>query len=160
MNRTERFEHLCAEFGPRLFGLVLRYVKNRVVAEDLWQDVLWSAWRSFSMLDPDRDPLPWMRTLVINRVIDHVRQQGVRATLRSADEPPDTAAAQPPDGLELADDLAALPIHERAALLLHYLEGRSVAEIAVQLAVPEGTIKTWLFRGRARLRSRVAKEIS
>ena len=42
--------------------------------------------------------------------------------------------------------------------MLHYLQGLSVAETAASLGAPENTVKTWLFRGRARLRERWGPE--
>ena len=52
---------------------------------------------------------------------------------------------------------AQLPSYQRAALLLRYGEGLSVAEIADALGVPTGTVKAWLFRGREALRRHFKK---
>jgi RNA polymerase sigma-70 factor (ECF subfamily) len=47
--------------------------------------------------------------------------------------------------------LAALPVRQRQALLLHYVVGLPVAEVAQEMGAPEGTVKSWLFRGRQAL---------
>ena len=54
-----------------------------------------------------------------------------------------------------AEQLSALPLKERLCLVLHFWEGLSVAEIGTELAVPENTVKTWMRRGRERLRTRL-----
>ena len=47
----------------------------------------------------------------------------------------------------------------RVPILLHYLEGYSVAEVAQILRVPQGTVKTWLFRGRRALKEYLNEEV-
>ena len=51
-------------------------------------------------------------------------------------------------------DLGSLPTEQRTCLALFFWEGLSIREIAAKLGVPEGTVKTWMFRGRAQLRAR------
>jgi len=64
--------------------------------------------------------------------------------MNSSQEPPSHAA-------DLASLIAALPEEERAVLLLHYVQGRSTAEIAALLGVPERAVVSVLAAGRARL---------
>jgi RNA polymerase sigma-70 factor (ECF subfamily) len=49
--------------------------------------------------------------------------------------------------------LQALPVAERRAIVLHHVAGLSVVDIASELRAPEGTVKSWLSRGRSRLAS-------
>jgi RNA polymerase sigma-70 factor, ECF subfamily len=55
------------------------------------------------------------------------------------------------DRVALRDALATLPSNQRRAVVLHYLADLSVSEIAVQENVPDGTVKSWLHRGRLAL---------
>ena len=47
--------------------------------------------------------------------------------------------------------LRALPVRQRHALLLHHVVGLAVADVAQEMGAPEGTVKSWLFRGREAL---------
>src|SRR5262245_4102111 len=135
-----------------------RFVPEQSTAEDLYQEVLLKAWQSLDRLDPDRDPLPFLRTLVVNRAIDHFRRQRVRpAPETGRDLDARTHPGSSSNGV-FEETIASLPPHERAAVLLFYQEGYSVAEVAAALGVPDGTVKTWLFRARARLRERLATD--
>ena len=69
---------------------------------------------------------------------------------------PAARAAEGTDEREV--DLARLPEEQRLCLTLFFWEGLSVRQIAERLAVPEGTVKTWMFRGRARLRRQLQRE--
>ena len=151
-DRSARFDSIVRDHGPPIFGLLVRFVRDRGLAEDLWQDVFWSAWRRFDDLDPGRDPMPWLRTLAVNRAIDHVRRRNARPALESDDALDERPAAESRSRSEFEETLALLPPHERAAVLLYYEESRSIAEIATALDAPAGTVKTWLFRARQRLR--------
>jgi RNA polymerase sigma-70 factor (ECF subfamily) len=56
----------------------------------------------------------------------------------------------------LTDALAKLPTNQRRAVILHHLAGLSIAEIAAECDVPEGTVKSWLHRGRAALAAQLS----
>lgn len=60
-----------------------------------------------------------------------------------------------PDRVALTAALAELPPHQRRAVVLHYLADLSVAQIAAQEDVPEGTVKSWLYRGRTALAAKL-----
>jgi RNA polymerase sigma-70 factor (ECF subfamily) len=60
-----------------------------------------------------------------------------------------------PDRIVLAEALASLPRNHRRAVILHYLGDLSVAEIADECGVAEGTVKSWLHRARAALSARL-----
>jgi RNA polymerase sigma-70 factor (ECF subfamily) len=63
-----------------------------------------------------------------------------------------------PADLELWDALRRLPRNQRAALVLHVLDGLGYAEIGEALRVPEGTVASWLSRAKARLRVELGEE--
>ncbi|MBI1851435.1 MAG: RNA polymerase sigma factor [Planctomycetes bacterium] len=151
-DRSARFDAIVREHGPSIFGLLFRFVRDRGLAEDLWQEVFWASWRRFDDLDAARDPMPWLRTLAVNRAIDHVRRRRSRPVLESDDALAERPAASVRSRSDFEETLASLPPHERAAVLLYYEEARSIAEIAAALDAPAGTVKTWLFRARQRLR--------
>jgi DNA-directed RNA polymerase specialized sigma24 family protein len=62
------------------------------------------------------------------------------------------------EALALAEELRALPLTWRKAIVLHHLVGMPVAEAAKTLGVPAGTVKTWLARGRRALAARLGEQ--
>ena len=56
-----------------------------------------------------------------------------------------------PEQVVVLEALAKLPVKERQALVLHKVVGLSIADIAGEMSAPEGTVKSWLSRGRTRL---------
>ncbi len=135
-------------------------------ARDAVQDALVTAWRELASL---RDPVAfdaWLTRILVNRCRRGLRRVGVRRlrevpiqTMTAADEPsgPDHAAAAD-DRRALERAFERLTIEERTLLVLHHLDGRSVASIAEVLKVPEGTAKSRLFAARRALDRALARE--
>lgn len=67
-------------------------------------------------------------------------------------------AGPEPDHVALVEALASLPAAQRRAMVLRYLADLPVAEIADREGVPEGTVRSWLHRGRATLAARLGPE--
>lgn len=127
--------------------LLLQVLDHRHDAEDAWQDVWFAIWRSKDRLLEDRDPWPYIRSAALRKALDRRRKR--RPTLVGDLEPVQPAAVTGPE----MPDLKRLPPKERACLVLFFWEAMSVSEIAEALDVPTGTVKTWMFRGRARLKA-------
>ena len=77
------------------------------------------------------------------------------ALLRLQREPQPNPSATGGEGDALRDALARLPLRQRIAVVLYYLDDRSVADVAAIMGVSEGTVKRHLFRAREVLRSAV-----
>ncbi|MBI3817536.1 MAG: RNA polymerase sigma factor [Planctomycetes bacterium] len=148
MERDAEFEQLVRAAGPPLLGLLIKFTRRREIADELLQDVWLRAWREFDRMDRGRDPLPWLRTLALNRAIDWSRSAKWMQTRPLADSAPSRAPAD----AKLDVPLAGLSHHERAAILLYYQEGRAVLEIAQFLDAQPATVKTWLHRARQKLK--------
>lgn len=154
LDRKTRFEALVAEHGDVIAATASRYLGDRAEAEDVTQEVLFDVWRALDGLDPARDPRPWLRTFAVRRAVDRLRARAARIATAGDGGLDAGERAAPAPSLDFEDELRALPAGERAATLLYYREGYAVAEAAEALGVPVGTVKTWLFRARARLRAR------
>jgi RNA polymerase sigma-70 factor, ECF subfamily len=112
--------------------------------------------------DDRLDPYPWLAKIG-TRLAQNWPARRARALSREGGEDPealaDTGSAGPLDQL-LADEagkrlwqaVAALPVGERTAIYLCYRQGMSVLETARACGVTSGTVKTWLFRARKKLR--------
>lgn len=143
--------------GP-LLGYVLRLTRgDRHHAEDVVQETLLRAWRHPEALArAERSVRPWLWTVARNLVIDGERARRARPpevgqeTLEVV--PSDDEVERALDSWEVADALAGLRVEHREVLLQTYYRGRSVAEAAEALGVPEGTVKSRTYYGLRALR--------
>jgi RNA polymerase sigma-70 factor, ECF subfamily len=115
-------------------------------AQDLTQEAFLRTWSRWPRIRKYDDPQAWTRRVLYNLVISRGRSLKVRR--RPIDS---TRAVPPPDEshLMLAAALRSLPEDQVRALILHDGAGLSVQEVASEMKVPEGTVKSWLSRGRA-----------
>lgn len=137
-------------------ALLRRLLGNAADAEDAWQDTWTAVWRALPRLRTERDPWPFIRQAAVRKCIDRVR---VRRRTEAEPLPAEPAAPSAPErrGEPAAIDLGGLSVDERAAVALFFFEGCSVRDIATSLDVPEGTVKTWLYRARAKLRAQLGR---
>ena len=143
-----------------LFRLALSYLQCSADAQDAVQDVF-AAYLNDPLEFEDTDhEKAWFTTSVVNRSLDILRRKKVRRYV-SIDEMAEVIA-QPEEKAPLAADvmgyLAKIPEKNRAAVVLHYLEGYSVEEIAVMLDISEAAVKMRLNRGREALRKAMQRE--
>ncbi len=96
----------------------------------------------------------WLTRIVINECHNITRRRRRETVLPEVEPPP----GAPEGGAGLRESLAALPERLRAPLLLHYLEGFALSDVARILRVPEGTVKSRLHQGRKALRLQLEKE--
>lgn len=132
----------------RLVAQVLALTGNLAEAEDAVQEAFVAALgrtRTFAQLD---NPEAWLRTVAMNHVRNRWRHLDVVRRLRSKVPGPTPDVEVGPDFVALVDALARLDPPHRTVVVLHYLADRSVADIAREVGVPEGTVKTRLARGR------------
>lgn len=147
----------------KLFGICLRILGDRKEAEDALQDVFVALWRRADRYDAGRaSPISWLASFARNRAIDRLRTGKVRAGAV-----PVEAAADLADVAPLADDmlidaensarihhcLGQLDEQPREAIRRAFFEGRSYPELASADGVPLGTMKSWIRRALARLKS-------
>lgn len=113
----------------------------------------WSRWDRVSALE---DPEAWVRRVAYNLAVSRFRRAR-RLVFGSVQL--DGAVEFEPGQADLVAALAQLPAPERAALVLKHQVGLSVAEIAIEMQAPEGTVKSWLSRGRTRLAAALKEEL-
>ena len=117
-------------------------------AEDVAQDAYLKAFRSWDRFD-GTDVRAWLYTIALRLAFNHLR--GRRRWLAAIGRIEHRPWADPADP-DLAAALANLEPRTRAALLLNVVDGYTQAEIATMLGAPEGTVASWISRGRATLR--------
>jgi len=152
---------LYKETAPQLFGLALRILRNRELAEETVQDSFVLLWNNAHTFDPGRgSAMAWLACIVRNRCIDLIRRRGRETPLDPAsierwEDPgssPADLAALSSDARRLHHCLDELEEAPRKVLKLVYYEGMTYEEVAVHLGVPLGTVKSWVRRSLIRLR--------
>lgn len=152
------FARFYQRTSAKLFGVVLRILPERSMAEDAMQDAYAKIWRNAAGYDVLRgSPITWAATIARNVAIDLRRREQPAGRQREDDF--DFDAMRDPAGGPSAEDMAALRAcldrldpDQRALILAAYLNGESREELAERLGHPTGTIKSWLHRGLARLK--------
>lgn len=141
-------------------GPVWRYVVyltgDRMGADDIVQETLLRAWRTPRILEQDpASARSWMFTVARHLVIDEARSARRRHETVVSDVP-DHGSADATEALFEAilieDALATLSAEHRAVIVRAYFGGRTVAEIAAELGIPDGTVKSRLHYGIRSLR--------
>jgi RNA polymerase sigma-70 factor (ECF subfamily) len=149
------FDSFYAAYFQRLALQLYAYTGDVAQAQDVVQEAFCRAltrWDRVARLD---DPLGWVRRVAWNLATSRFRHLRVarayarRQRQQYADEPS-------PDRVVLTRALATIPEKHRRAVVLFHLADLSTAEIAEQEHVSEGTVKSWLHRGRAELASQLS----
>ena len=150
---------LYDQFGSYVFGLAARVIGDRRAAEDVTQDVFLVMWERPEVFDPARGKLrTFLGTLAHRRAIDYVRREEARRRRAARD----AAVVLPiPDVDELAmaivtaehvrAEVERLPAEQRVAVELAYFGGRTYRQVAEELGIPEGTAKSRMRLGLARI---------
>jgi RNA polymerase sigma-70 factor (ECF subfamily) len=168
------FETIYQRYHARLYRVLYGVTGNAADAADLTQEVFIRAYKELERLRADGNLYGWLRTTAVHLGIDLIRRRG---TLRfdSLDAPRENEegeslafeiedeSANPHALLEarslkeaIQKALTYLSPDHRAVVTMHYLEEIPVEEIAAQLEVPVGTIKSRLARAREALRRYLA----
>ena len=148
VDEAELLRAMFAEHGDALFAHALRLASgDRQRAEDLVQETLLRAWRHPEALDPDRGSVrAWLFTTARNLAIDSWRRRSVRVgevvTDSLPEAPSDDETDRTVEAWLIAEALARLSAVHREVLVECFYQGRSVAEAAVRLGVPAGTVKS------------------
>jgi RNA polymerase sigma-70 factor (ECF subfamily) len=149
------FERLYAATRAKLYGIVLRILRRRDLADEVMQETYLQIWSSAGQFDPAlASPVTWMVAVARNRAIDRIRKTG------------DVSAEEEPDALEVAADgadplakrdmseelkrllacMGRLDEERRRLILFAYYSGCSREQLAAKFDRPADTIRTSLRR--------------
>lgn len=152
---------------PAMARLAARYSAD---ADDILQDALVAAWRKRGQFDPARGTArTWLLTITADQ-----RSKAWRRAVRTlsrpwADPEAGRTPAEFPGGvnsgnpaselhLDLRRAIGRLPARQALAVDLHYYLGLGVSDVAAVMGCPEGTVKSYLSRARARLRTQLGDD--
>jgi RNA polymerase sigma-70 factor (ECF subfamily) len=151
------FEEFYAAVFQRLVGQLFLITGSLPEAEDVVQEALTRAAGRWTRLRTYDVPETWVRRVAMNLATDGFRRAR-RRLLLAARLIPDPHPAPTLDGVAVADALRCLPVTQRQVVVLHYLLDLPVDQVAAELGVPTGTVKSRLARARAALMSRLDPE--
>ncbi|ABM36401.1 RNA polymerase, sigma-24 subunit, ECF subfamily [Polaromonas naphthalenivorans CJ2] len=164
-------KELYALTSSKLYGVAVRVVTNREWAEDVLQEAYLNIWKIAGTYQATLSPpMAWMGLLVRSRGLDFLRRRASdRADrVQELDEViSDTVAGDSPNPMDttqaseqawaLHQCLSQLESKQREVVSLAYLRDLSHSELAEQLRLPLGTVKTWIRRGLEQLRGCMAR---
>lgn len=149
----QAFQRLFEHFAPMVKSYVLQAqnVFGPALADELVQDVMVKVWRRASSFDPEKaSASTWIFTIARNSRIDLIRREQKLASPLSADDIWEPGAEEEPlmalqrkrEESGIRQHLDQLPADQLQVLVKVYMEGKSHSEVAAELALPLGTVKT------------------
>ncbi|MBX6357178.1 MAG: SigE family RNA polymerase sigma factor [Micromonosporaceae bacterium] len=149
---TASFERFYAAHFQDLTVQLYGYLGDRQEAQDVVQEAFCRALARWSKVARYDDPVAWVRRVAWNLATSRWRRARTALMFLRRQRADSVHVAGPePDRVALVAALATLPPAQRRAIVLHYLADMPVAEIADRERTAPGTVKSWLYRGRAAL---------
>ena len=146
--------------------IVFRMIPDAADREDVCQDVFMKVYQNLASFRSDSKLSTWIAAIAYNRCVDCLSKRRISPATDCYDEAVMEIAddALTPDGqLESADlsnrlqnEIEKLPVPFRTIITLYHLEEMSYTEIGAVMSLPEGTVKSYLFRARKLLKERLA----
>jgi len=155
LSRERDVREAYAAHSGELYGFAVRSLGDSGLAEEAVQETFVRAWRAGERFDPDLGSLrTWLFAILRNVVIDLGRARAARPRVAEQGIEPST---DPLDQALLAwqieEGLRRIGEQHRVVLIETYYRGRPYAEVAAQLGVPEGTVKSRVYYGLRALRN-------
>jgi RNA polymerase sigma-70 factor, ECF subfamily len=151
MRTTPDLDELYAAAYRRLVVQLFAICGDLPDAEDAVQEAFVTAVRKRRELARVNDPEAWVRTVALNWLRSVWRHRAVVRKYQADVPGPQTDPGVMSDHVAIVTALAGLDPHQREVVVLHHLADLGTAEIAEELGIPEGTVKSRLSRGRNRL---------
>ncbi|HEU0299851.1 MAG TPA: sigma-70 family RNA polymerase sigma factor [Longimicrobium sp.] len=169
------YRELLGRYQRPVFSIIYRMIRDREQAEDLAQETFVRVFNHIDRYDPRYKFSSWIFKIATNLTIDWIRRKELNTvsidgsrnavtaeqieatsiTIASPDENPEELLEARQLGEEIEQAIGKLRPEYRAAILLRHVEGREYQEIAEILALPLGTVKTYIHRGRNELREQL-----
>ena len=155
------FETLFKRYREEIYALCLgRTMGNKEDASDLVQETFVKVYLNLAKYDPRYTFGQWIYTIARNTFIDYVRRRRDNLSIDSitapsvtptADEEPDSRIINEQHSVQIERCMDSLPEKYRQMAELRFVREMSYDEIAAQVGLPIGTVKTQIFRARERL---------
>ena len=146
----EEFSQRITDMTRTLYRVCYALLRQDYDREDAVQEALRKAWQKRRQLRDESCLQTWVVRILINEC--HAIGRRSRRLQPQETLPECAAPPQPMDDTPLHDALLELDEKYRIPIILHYMEGHSVQDVAAMLRIPQGTVKTRLKKGREELR--------
>lgn len=165
------FKLLYQASSPKLFGFALRILNKRELAEEVLQESFVNIWNNAASYQGNlAAPMTWMLTIVRNRAVDLLRKldhdveidgdqfdKEIMLAMESGDLTPLQNMELSQDAQSLASCMSRLEGLQRQAIAMAFYHDLSHSEVAENMSIPLGTVKTWIRRGLNKLRHCLVK---
>lgn len=152
-------EQLYSMYYRKMYGVCMRYAKDREVAEDLLQEGFIKVFKNISRYKGTGSLEGWIRRIMVNTALEHHRRMARFLPLVDLDQALDADAGHDLVSEMSKDEILALiqelPNGYRTIFNLYAIEGYTHREIATKLDISEGTSKSQFARARRQLQERV-----
>ena len=165
------YEQLYDRHAQTVFGLILRIVRNQTIAEEVLQEAFWQVWKSAAQYRNQGAATAWIFRIARNRSLDELRRQKVRpqaaehveveAAVRNSGSHHQSAeyeAERQLNAERIQFVLGEIPVEQRTCFELAYFDGLSQREIAEEINVPVGTVKSRMRIGLEKLERLLRRE--
>ena len=164
---TDAFEHLINNYEALVVHIVYRIVRSKEDREDICQEVFMKIYRNLAGFRFESKLSTWIARVAYNTSMNHLDKkreiplEEFRPDLETLDDLPgdrdlpDEIAEDMDISSRLRSEIENLPPAYRSVLTLYHLEQMSYNEIGEIMGIPEGTVKSHLFRARKHLRARL-----
>jgi RNA polymerase sigma-70 factor, ECF subfamily len=159
----EEFDRIVREYQDKIVRLAYSMLGDRASAEETAQDVLVRVWKGLPGFRAESSLSTWIYTITRNACLTVLRRRDLRPVSLDEPAPRREADRQAVADWTVAESPAAellnrLPAKYRQVVALFYMQEKSYDEVACMLALPVGTVKTYLFRARKGLAEQLARE--
>lgn len=157
------FDRVYEIASPHLYASLVRICRRAAWADEILQECFVSVWQHAARFDPERaSPMTWMGAIARNAALDRLRRkdshegeldEAATEAIPSSEPEPLQALMDGAEVMRVRDCLGALPAAQRQTLALAFYDGLSHSEVAAHVNEPLGTVKSWIRRGLAALKS-------
>lgn len=163
--RQQAYTVLVDRYKSFVFTMVFRYIKDKMIAEELAQDVFVKAYRCLADFKGNSKFSTWLYTIVNTTCLSYLRKQQPLTIATDEGQMTDIAGSLPSDYMAdnrlerntrqalLAGAMNALPPEDATILTLFYTAEQSVEEIGNILGIASANVKVKLYRARQKLRT-------
>jgi RNA polymerase sigma-70 factor (ECF subfamily) len=159
------FNEVLARYQDAIYHYALHLTRNRVAADEVYQETVLTAYRKFDQLDGRANHCAWLYQIATNTFFRNRRRRSKEGSLvQASTESLQTAShAVQPEASALLREIEAfvanLPVRQRLALIQRIYHGLSYAEIATILGCSETTARTWVYQALRTLRDHCGERL-
>lgn len=165
----EKIEQLMNDYGNDVLKIAYLYLKDKYLAEDVFQEVFVKVYKNYDKFKNNSSEKTWIMSITINTCRDMLRISWLKKvnmlkdtgddSLKDTYENVDEEVERKMQYEELLKEVMNLPLKYREPVILYYYEELSTIDISTTLKIPEGTVRSRLFRARTILKSNIEGKI-